>query len=126
MLTLGIYHSSEKNATCRPQSAKLRRLKFLATIKKHHRYLLAIVAGWILSTAFPNYDLGGAAWVAPAMIRLRLFTGFPWTPLGASQWRLTPLIQIAAVTGVHGVSFLVVWMALALYSSAQALMRNPT
>jgi len=192
-------------------------LKFLATIKKHHRYLLAIVAGWILSTALPNYDLAGAAWVAPAlllasayqttgwaawrigyvgglvfwlstlswllripvtgfpilgwialsayiaiypavwvwllagrigqgswlrrcfwalggaaawvaleMIRLRLFTGFPWTPLGASQWRLTPLIQIASVTGVYGVSFLVVWMALALYSSAQALLRNPT
>jgi apolipoprotein N-acyltransferase len=27
------------------------------------------------------------------------------------------LIQLAAVTGVYGVSFLVVWTALALYSS---------
>lgn len=69
---------------------------------------------------------GAAAWVALEMIRSRLFSGFPWSPLGATQWELTPLIQIAAVTGVYGVSFLVVWMALAFYSSVGTLLRNPT
>jgi apolipoprotein N-acyltransferase len=39
---------------------------------------------------------------------------------------MTPLIQIAAVTGVYGVSFLVVWTSLALYSGVIALLRNPT
>lgn len=69
---------------------------------------------------------GAAAWVALEMIRARLLSGFPWNHLGASQWRLTPLIQIASVTGVYGVSFLVVWVSLALYSSVQALLRHPT
>ncbi len=192
-------------------------MKILDRIKRHHRYLLAALAGWLLSTAFPNYNFAGAAWVAPAlllasayyqtgaaawrigyvgglvcwlstltwlleipvtgfpilgwialsatvalfpatwvwllsgkigqgswlrrcfwalggaaawvaleMIRARVLGGFPWTPLGASQWQMTPLIQIAAATGVYGVSFLVVWVSLALYSSAQALLRNPT
>lgn len=73
------------------------------------------------------WSLGGAAvWVALEMIRARLLSGFPWNNLGASQWQMTPLIQLASVTGVYGISFLVVWVSLALYSSAQALLRNPT
>lgn len=201
----------------RVQFAKLRRLKFLALIKKHHRHPLAALAGLALAFAFPNFNLAGAAWIAPAlllasahgktggaawrvgytgglvfwlislswlleipvkgfpilgwvalsafmaiypatwvwllagkighgtwlrrcfwalggaaawvaleMIRTRLLGGFPWIPLGASQWKLTPLIQIASLTGVYGVSFLVVWVALSLYSSVLALLRNPT
>ncbi len=39
--------------------------------------------------------------------------GFPWNPLGASQYRLLPLIQIASVTGVVGVSFIVSWFSAA-------------
>lgn len=69
---------------------------------------------------------GAAAWVALEMIRARLLGGFPWIPLGASQWQMTPLIQLASLTGVYGLSFLVVWTALALYSSVIALLRNPT
>ena len=55
------------------------------------------------------------AWVATEIAVGRLFTGFPWNPLGASQYRLLPIIHIAAFTGVHGVSFLVVWVAVALF-----------
>jgi apolipoprotein N-acyltransferase len=217
MLVLGAFHSHEKNATYRLQFAKLARLKFLAFIKKHHRHPLAALAGLALALAFPNFNLAGAAWIAPAlllasahgktggaawrlgytgglvfwlvslswlleipvtgfpilgwaalsafmaiypafwvwllagkighgswlrrcfwslggaatwvaleMVRARFLGGFPWIPLGASQWQLTPLIQIAASTGVYGLSFLVVWTALALHSSVIALLRNPT
>lgn len=69
---------------------------------------------------------GAAAWVALEMIRARLFSGFPWNNLGASQWQMTPLIQIASVTGVYGVSFLVAWTSLTLYSGALAVFRHPT
>jgi apolipoprotein N-acyltransferase len=58
--------------------------------------------------------LCGVAWVAMEMGVARLLTGFPWNLLGASQYRFLPLIQIAAVTGVYGVSFLVAWMSVAL------------
>jgi apolipoprotein N-acyltransferase len=54
------------------------------------------------------------AWVALELIRSRFLSGFPWAPLGVTQWRQLPLIQIAAVTGVYGVSFLVCWCGLAL------------
>lgn len=55
-----------------------------------------------------------AAWVAMEMGIARLLTGFPWTLLGVSQHKVLPLIQIASVTGVYGVSFIVAWASVAL------------
>ena len=69
---------------------------------------------------------GAAAWVALELLRGWLFSGFPWSLLGASQYQLVPLIQIAATTGVYGVSFLVVWFSLALDSAAEMIYRHPT
>ena len=68
---------------------------------------------------------GAAAWVALEMIRARLFGGFPWNFLGASQYQMIPLIQIASVTGVYGVSFLVVWVSLSLYSAVRLIFHKP-
>ena len=68
---------------------------------------------------------GAAVWVALEMIRARLFGGFPWNFLGASQYQMVPLIQIASVTGVYGVSFLVVWVSLSLYSAVRMIFRRP-
>jgi apolipoprotein N-acyltransferase len=68
---------------------------------------------------------GAAAWVALEMIRARLFGGFPWNFLGASQYQMIPLIQIASVTGVYGVSFLVVWVSLSFYSAVRMIFRRP-
>ena len=62
-----------------------------------------------------------ALWVALEMVRARFLSGFPWNLLGASQARMLPLIQIASVTGVYGVSFLVVWFSAALFSAAALL-----
>jgi apolipoprotein N-acyltransferase len=73
--------------------------------------------GWALA--------GAAAWVALEMLRARLLGGFPWDFLGDSQYRMVPLIQIASVTGVYGVSFLVAWFSLSLFSSARAIFGNP-
>jgi apolipoprotein N-acyltransferase len=69
---------------------------------------------------------GAAAWVALEMVRARLFGGFPWDFLGVSQYRMVPLIQIASVTGVYGVSFLVTWFSVSLFSALRALLGNPT
>lgn len=69
---------------------------------------------------------GAAIWVALEMIRVRFLGGFPWNPLGASQFQLIPLIQIASVTGVYGVSFLVVWVSLSLFSAGRMIFRRPT
>ena len=38
---------------------------------------------------------------------------------------MIPLIQIASVTGVYGVSFLVVWVSLSFYSAVRMIFRRP-
>lgn len=68
---------------------------------------------------------GAAAWVALEMIRARVLGGFPWSFLGVSQYKIVPLIQVASITGVYGVSFLVAWFSLALYTAAQMILRHP-
>ena len=68
---------------------------------------------WALSCA--------AVWVALEMTVARLMSGFPWNLLGVSQWHLTPLIQITSVTGVYGISFLVVWTSVTLLCAACAV-----
>jgi apolipoprotein N-acyltransferase len=60
-----------------------------------------------------------AAWVALEYLRTHLFSGFPWTLLGDSLWRQIPLIQIAAVTGVYGVSFLAAFLNAAFAAAAR-------
>jgi apolipoprotein N-acyltransferase len=54
-------------------------------------------------------------WVAGELIRSYLLTGFPWADLGYSQYRTLPLIQIADLTGVYGVSFLVAFANVVFY-----------
>ena len=68
---------------------------------------------------------GAAAWVALEMIRARFLGGFPWNFIGASQFQMTPLIQIASVTGVYGISFLVVWSSLSLFSAVRMIFVKP-
>jgi apolipoprotein N-acyltransferase len=68
---------------------------------------------------------GAAVWVALEMVRARVLGGFPWDFLGVSQYRMVPLIQVASVTGVYGVSFLVAWFSLSLFSAMRALFGDP-
>lgn len=56
-----------------------------------------------------------AVWVGLEYLRSFLFTGFPWGTLGYSQYMNIHLIQIADITGVYGISFLIV-MASAVFS----------
>jgi apolipoprotein N-acyltransferase len=72
---------------------------------------------WALSCA--------ALWVAWEMIIARFLGGFPWNLLGASQYRIIPLIQISSVTGVYGVSFLLVWSSVSLLNAGRAIMQRP-
>jgi len=58
--------------------------------------------------------VGAAAWVALEYLRTYLLSGFPWTLLADSQVRILPLIQIASITGIYGVSFLIVFVNLAV------------
>jgi len=65
-----------------------------------------------------NYELLfiPSVWVILEFIRSHLLTGFPWALLGYSQYLNLPVIQIADITGVWGVSFLVMMVNVGLYS----------
>lgn len=47
-------------------------------------------------------------WTGFEYLREFLLTGFPWASLGYSQYRVLPLIQVADLTGVYGLSFVIV------------------
>ncbi len=49
-----------------------------------------------------------AAWTVFDWLRSMGFLGYPWGMLGASQYSVIPIIQISSLTGVWGVTFLVV------------------
>jgi len=77
------------------------------------------IFGFLIST----YRVSGiflffipAGWVILEYLRSHLFTGFPWALLGYSQYLNLPVIQIADITGVWGVSFLVMMINAAIYS----------
>ncbi len=53
-------------------------------------------------------------WVSLELVRTHLLSGLPWMLLGYSQYQWLPIIQIADLTSVYGVSFLIVLVNVAL------------
>lgn len=62
----------------------------------------------IKKTLIPASLVAPSLWTSLEFIRSYAFTGFPWSSIGYSQYKFLPLIQISDVTGIYGVSFLVV------------------
>ena len=65
--------------------------------------------GWMLSAS--------AVWTACEYLRATLITGFPWNLLGVSQYTQLPLIQAAEWGGVYAVTFLMVFVNIAVAST---------
>jgi len=64
--------------------------------------------------ALPFFVTMPFVWVALEYLRGHLLTGFPWALLGYSQQNFSTVIQSADVTGVYGVSFLLIAVNCAL------------
>jgi len=64
--------------------------------------------------------LAPALWTATEYGRLTIFGGFPWVLLGYSQVTVLPVAQLAAVTGVFGLSWLVAMVSAAAAHAALA------
>jgi len=69
----------------------------------------------------------GAAALATGLevVRGRAFSGFPWNFYGVTQWENAPLIQVASVTGIFGVTFLLHWVSLALFGALLQVQLSP-
>ena len=86
-----------------------------------------VIASWAWATRLITRSTGwSVVWVAPvvwtALEKLwpEIFPNY----LGASQYRLSPLTQIADLTGILGVSFLVVFINSTLYAAAMACLQR--
>ena len=66
-----------------------------------------LVGGSVRRFGVSGLWLAPAFWVAAEWVRGWVGGGFPWVPLGTSQAGVLPIAQLASVTGVYGLSFLV-------------------
>ena len=64
-------------------------------------------SSFIKKTKLPALLIGPVLWVVLEFIRSYAFTGFPWSSIGYSQYKFLPVIQVSDITGVYGISFLV-------------------
>ncbi len=63
-----------------------------------------------------TWILAPCLWVSLEYARTYALSGLPWGLLGYSQFQWLPLIQIANITSVYGVSFLIVLLNVSLFS----------
>lgn len=68
-----------------------------------------------------KYVLAPFIWVTLELIRSHFLTGFPWASLGYSQFKTLPVIQIADITGVYGISFIIVMVNAAIASFIESI-----
>lgn len=61
-----------------------------------------------------RFFIYAAVWVLFDFLQSAGYLAFPWTYLGYTQYPFSPMIQIASVTGVFGVTFLVLCVNTAL------------
>ena len=66
------------------------------------------IDGWASTLVFP------LAWVAFELLRARMTPAASWGSLAYSQYGNLPLMQLAALTGLWGISFLIAWFASAV------------
>ncbi len=78
---------------------------------------VALFAGGIvyLKRKVALYLVAPVLWVCLEYLKSQLFTGFPWENLGYSQFNNLFFIQIADVTGVFGLSFLIILLNTAFF-----------
>jgi apolipoprotein N-acyltransferase len=71
-------------------------------------------AAWCARFGLPGLLLAPVAWVATEVLRAYTFFRFPWCLLGYSQFEHLAVVQIASLTAVYGVSFVLVACSAAL------------
>jgi apolipoprotein N-acyltransferase len=76
----------------------------------------AVIYPWLPR---PRWLAAPAAWVLLEAVRARALAGAPWGLLGHTQHALLPLAQLAELTGVGGLSFLVLIPAAALVEAGR-------
>ena len=66
-----------------------------------------LFSSMINKTKLPALLIAPVSWVVLEFIRSYAFSGFPWSSIGYSQYKFLYIIQLADITGIYGISFLV-------------------
>ena len=74
--------------------------------------------------AIPLTITAPVLWTLLEYVKSHILTGFPWENLGYSQYHLLPVIQISDITGVYGVTFLIVLINALLFDMATSASRR--
>ncbi|MEW5746493.1 MAG: apolipoprotein N-acyltransferase [Nitrospirota bacterium] len=68
----------------------------------------ALYASYSNKSDMPTLLLAPVLWTTLEYLRSYVLSGFPWASIGYSQYRFLPFIQVSDITGIYGISFLVV------------------
>lgn len=83
-------------------------LQFITGVYFIYYGIFMIFFVWLIKhTGRWSFLVFPAGWVVFDLLRSSGFLGYPWAMLGVSQYAFLPLIQIASITGVWGVTFIV-------------------
>jgi apolipoprotein N-acyltransferase len=66
-----------------------------------------LVSLGIRKTTLPALAIAPIVWVSLEFARAYALTGFPWSSVGYSQYKFLSAIQVSDITGIYGISFLV-------------------
>jgi apolipoprotein N-acyltransferase len=100
---------------------------FISTVSGTLYFALPLYAGRHLNMVFNRFSclfLVPSVWIIAEYIKTSFFLSFGFGVLGYSLHDVPLLIQFADITGVSGVSFLIVMGNYALYSLAEDIMRK--
>lgn len=76
----------------------------------------SLVSVFLINRKFDILLVIPVTWTALEYLRTYVFTGFPWDCLGYSQAHTIKLLQICELTGVYGLSFLIVMVNISILS----------
>lgn len=103
-----IYHSINNYGSIPFIPSLLIVLLFCLYLSLYPAIFSFLYSSYIRNTDLPVLLVAPVFWTVLEFIRSYALTGFPWSSLGYSQYKFLAFIQAADLTGVYGVSFLLV------------------
>lgn len=77
--------------------------------------LFAAMVVFLRNRGFSEVVTAPLLWSCLEFLKSHLFTGFPWENLAYSQYKYLHLVQFSDVTGIYGLSFVIVFVNVVLF-----------
>ena len=106
--TYWIYHSINKYGSIPFVPSILLVLLLCLYLSMYPALFSFLYAAHIKKSDLPIMFVAPVFWTVLEFVRSYAMTGFPWSSLGYSQYKFLPAIQIADITGIYGISFLLI------------------